>query len=112
MMRCREAAGFTPRVRREVRETHSLVCFVAAGYGVSLVPASVEHLQTTGIVYRPLTDSTETVAMAMITRRDETSPAVEAFVRWVHSHLTRELDRTPAAKILPAATAGDDGPGG
>ena len=35
------AHGFRPRVALEVSETATLVSFVAAGLGVSLVPASV-----------------------------------------------------------------------
>jgi len=69
-----QSAGFTPRAT-EVAETSTLVSFVAAGLGVALVPASVQHLRITGAVYRPLAGS-PTVELAVATRRDETSPAV------------------------------------
>lgn len=70
-----QAAGFTPRAT-DVAETSTLVSFVAAGLGVVLVPASVQHLRITGAVYRPLAGTSPTVELAVATRRGETSPAV------------------------------------
>lgn len=52
---CREA-GFVPRIRSEVRETATLVAFVASGLGVALVPQGVAHLQIPGVTYVPLAD--------------------------------------------------------
>lgn len=54
---CR-AAGFTPRIRAEVRETATLVAFVASGLGVALVPQGVAHLRIPGVEYVPLADET------------------------------------------------------
>ena len=52
---CR-VAGFTPTIRTEVRETATLVAFVASGQGVALVPQGVAHLQIPGVEYVPLAD--------------------------------------------------------
>ena len=71
-----QRAGFTPAVVQEVAETATLVSFVAAGLGVALVPASVQHLRITGATYRPLIGSTVEVELAVVHRRDETSPHV------------------------------------
>ncbi len=38
-----QRAGFSPANLHEVRETSTLVSFVAAGLGVALVPASVQN---------------------------------------------------------------------
>ena len=57
-------------------ETSTLVSFVAAGLGVALVPASVQHLRITGAVYRPLAGASPMVELAVATRQGETSPAV------------------------------------
>jgi DNA-binding transcriptional LysR family regulator len=62
-----QVAGFTPQAT-EVAETSTLVSFVAAGLGVALVPASVQHLRITGSVYRPLAGTTPTVELAVATR--------------------------------------------
>lgn len=67
-------AGFSPPEVEEVRETSTLVSFVAAGLGVALVPASVQHLQITGARYLPLAGMAHEVALAMATRRHDESP--------------------------------------
>lgn len=69
-----QRAGFSPRDTEEVRETSTLVSFVAAGLGVALVPASVQHLQITGARYRPLAGTTHEVELAMATRRHDQAP--------------------------------------
>lgn len=69
-------AGFHPSPVQEVAETSTLVAFVAAGLGVALVPASVQHLQITGATFRPLADVTAQVELAVATRRDDESPVV------------------------------------
>ena len=49
-------AGFAPTIRTEVRETATLVAFVASGLGVALVPRSVAEMGIPGVAYVPLTD--------------------------------------------------------
>lgn len=71
-----EHSGFSPARVHEVGETSTLVSFVAAGLGVALVPASVQHLQITGARYLPLAGDTREVELALATRADEPSPHV------------------------------------
>ena len=71
-----QRAGFVPQVVQEVRETSTLVVFVAAGLGVALVPEPVRHLTITGAVYRPLEGVPSFVELAVATRGDERSPHV------------------------------------
>jgi DNA-binding transcriptional LysR family regulator len=71
-----QRAGFTPHDMLEVSETSTLVSFAAAGLGVALVPASVQHLQITGARYLPLAGTTQEVELAIATRRDDSSPHV------------------------------------
>ena len=47
-------AGFSPRVVQEAPRMLSTLSLVAAGLGVSIVPASMERLKPDGVVYRPL----------------------------------------------------------
>ena len=75
------AHGFEPRAAHEVAETATLVSFVAAGLGVSLVPASVRHMTVHGAIYRPLADDSTRVELAAAWRRDDNRPV-----------LTRALD--------------------
>ena len=50
---CR-AAGFSPRVVQEARKYLSTLSQVAAGIGVTIVPASMRHVQMEGVVYLQL----------------------------------------------------------
>jgi DNA-binding transcriptional LysR family regulator len=71
------AHGFRPRVALEVSETATLVSFVAAGIGVSLVPDSVRHMTVEGAVYRPLAREPAAVELAAAWRRDDDTPVLE-----------------------------------
>jgi DNA-binding transcriptional LysR family regulator len=71
------AHGFLPRVALEVSETATLVSFVAAGLGVSLVPESVRHMTVHGAVYRPLAQEAAGVELAVAWRRADASPVLE-----------------------------------
>jgi DNA-binding transcriptional LysR family regulator len=70
------AHGFHPRVALEVSETATLVSFVAAGLGVSLVPDSVRHMTVEGAVYRPLAREAAEVELAIAWRRDDDAPVL------------------------------------
>jgi DNA-binding transcriptional LysR family regulator len=82
-----EEHGFHPRVQLEVAETATLVAFVAAGIGVSLVPAAVANLTINGAVYRPLADTDITVELALAWRRDNTSSVVTRALELIREHM-------------------------
>jgi DNA-binding transcriptional LysR family regulator len=69
--------GFQPRTALEVAETATLVSFVAAGIGVSLVPASVARMTVVGAVYLPLVGQTEELNLALAWRAADRSPVLE-----------------------------------
>lgn len=64
---CRRA-GFAPRVAQEARSAATLVGLVAAGLGVSLVPASFRGIGGGGVVYRPIRDPGAKSAMWVVVR--------------------------------------------
>jgi DNA-binding transcriptional LysR family regulator len=49
-----QKAGFVPRVVRETAASQTLLCLIAAGAGVGLIPREIEALNIEGVVYRPL----------------------------------------------------------
>lgn len=77
-------AGFTPQPIQGVHETITMVCFVAAGLGVALAPASVRHVHVTRLAYRELEAPPE-VTLAVAWRRDNHSPVLDRFLSVVHS---------------------------
>jgi DNA-binding transcriptional LysR family regulator len=50
-------AGFRPRVVREVLESSTIIGLVAAGVGISIVPADMNCIRFAGVVYRRIIDS-------------------------------------------------------
>ncbi len=93
--------GFHPRVQLEVAETATLVAFVAAGIGVSLVPAAVANLAINGAVYRPLADTDITVELALAWRRDDTSSVVIRALELIREHMATP---TTTAQLAPSKT--------
>lgn len=81
-----ESAGFTPQVAQEVREMQTAVSLIAAGIGISLVPASVQNLRRQGVVYRPLSHPTPPTELVLAYRRDDTSPVLQVFLQTVRNN--------------------------
>jgi len=76
---CR-GAGFRPAVAQEVLELSTAVTLVAAGIGVTLVPASAQALRLPGVVYRPLRPPAPTTRLLALRRADDRSAVVERFL--------------------------------
>jgi len=76
---CRDA-GFTPRIEQEAIQMPTIVSLVAAGMGVALVPASLRHMRRTGVVYRPLAETSPLMEVGLAWREGDEEPAVAAFV--------------------------------
>jgi DNA-binding transcriptional LysR family regulator len=77
---CR-GAGFSPRVGQEAPRIISTLNLVAAGLGVSIVPASLRSLQMDGVVYRRLAEAAHlTAPLILACRRGENSAAVQRFI--------------------------------
>ncbi len=71
--------GAGPRVIQYAPEMLTIIGLVAAGTGVSLVPASVSRLALDGVTYRPVTGAPHSELVA-ITRAGDDSALVRAFV--------------------------------
>jgi DNA-binding transcriptional LysR family regulator len=73
------ATGVSPQVVQYAPEMLTIIGLVAAGIGVSPVPASVAALALPGVEYRPLSGAPDTELLA-VTRADDESALVRAFV--------------------------------
>jgi DNA-binding transcriptional LysR family regulator len=77
-----QRAGFSPRFAQEGGGVQTILALVAAGLGVAMVPASLQHLQRPGVVYRELPAAdTQDVSLALVWRKDDRSPVVESLVK-------------------------------
>jgi len=64
---------------------HTLLYLVGAGYGVSLVPATLEPAKRPEVALVPLRESAATVELAMIWRLDQQSPVLHRFLDTVRA---------------------------
>jgi DNA-binding transcriptional LysR family regulator len=79
-----DRAGFSPQIGQEAPRMLSTLSLVAAGLGVTVVPASMSRLEAEGVVYRALDPSAQlTAPLNLAYRRDEISAAVRRFVALV-----------------------------
>ncbi len=78
------AAGFVPRFGQEALRPTSALNFVAAGHGISIVPAALQRMQLDGVSYRRLTGAPRLKApLNLISRRGDTSAVARQFINLV-----------------------------
>ncbi len=82
-------AGVTPRVAHVALQYPTMLGLVAAGYGVALVPAAVEHLRLPKVSYVPFVDQTATSVLVVASADERAGPLVESAV----GHATSVADR-------------------
>jgi DNA-binding transcriptional LysR family regulator len=75
---CRRA-GFEPHIAQEAVEMASALSLVAAGIGVTLVPASVRTVRRPGVVFRPITPA-PTTELVVVRRAGAPSELVARFL--------------------------------
>jgi DNA-binding transcriptional LysR family regulator len=74
------AAGFNPEIGQEAPRLPSSLSLVAAGLGVSIVPASMRRLDSDGVAYAELDGCPDLVApLLLATRRTDRSAVLRRF---------------------------------
>lgn len=79
------SCGFTPRVLEAAEHVHTLLYLVGAGYGVSLVPATLDPTAHPDVALVPLQEPGATLEFAMTWRGDQMSPVVHGFLDTVRA---------------------------
>jgi DNA-binding transcriptional LysR family regulator len=82
---CAEA-GFAPKVVQEAVQMQTLVGLVAAGFGVSIVPASVRDFRLHGVVYRELQRPAPQSRIALVWNPALTSATRDRFIELASGH--------------------------
>lgn len=77
---CR-AAGFVPRIVQEAPQLATAVNLVAAGIGLTVVPASLGHVHAQEVAYKSVADATLTIEICLASRRGEPAVAVRNFIK-------------------------------
>lgn len=75
-----ESAGFRPKLGQEAPQITSIVPMVAAGFGVSLVPASVSQIRTPGMGFWPIDGDVPHAPISLAYRADHGSAALDRFI--------------------------------
>jgi len=75
-----ERAGFTPRIEQYAPQLAATINLVAASLGVSVVPRSMQGLQSSAAAYIPLRGRPVRAQLSLAHRTGETSPAVLKFI--------------------------------
>lgn len=81
---CRER-HFTPRVAQEARESSTIIGLVAAGLGLSILPAPMECVRVEGVRYLPLSDPDFFTSLTLATREGPRRASVANFVALAES---------------------------
>ncbi len=68
-----QQAGFSPNVVQEAMQMQTIVSLVAGGIGVAIVPISLQNMQRTGVVYKPLAGATLYAEVALAWRKQATA---------------------------------------
>jgi len=93
---CRKA-GFEPTIVAEVEHILTSVNLIAAGVGVSLVPASIQRIFHEGVAFRAASDAQSLVApLTLVHRRGEMRPVVKDFIE-----LSRKVIKADSSKPSP-----------
>ncbi|MFC6066119.1 LysR family transcriptional regulator [Streptomyces ochraceiscleroticus] len=95
-VRACEAAGFNPRVVQEAPDSYTILALVGAGVGVTLTVTSCQHIQQTGLVYRPLAGPPIRLQAALAWRPDNPSAALRTVLAVAEEALPTPEGKTPA----------------
>ncbi|QBD79450.1 LysR family transcriptional regulator [Ktedonosporobacter rubrisoli] len=79
---CR-AAGFSPNIVQEATSEQAVIGLVAAGVGIALVSDCLSGLRMDEVSYRPLIEPATPVEYAVVCKRDNPSPCIQAFLNVV-----------------------------
>ncbi|MDQ3202888.1 MAG: LysR substrate-binding domain-containing protein [Pseudomonadota bacterium] len=105
LYQCCIKAGFIPQIRQQVIEVQTLLSLVQAGFGVALLPASIEQLAPAGLVFRRLTPALPEVPLYATYREDDDSPVLKLFLDTLREQVLEQRSscspRAPAPVTSP-----------
>jgi DNA-binding transcriptional LysR family regulator len=84
-------AGFRPRVVREVLESSTIIGLVAAGVGIAIVPADMNCIQFSGVVYRRIVDPGAYTTLHLAKRAGDRNERLRDLYRVLKQYARRRL---------------------
>lgn len=93
------AAGFSPRIGQVVSHISARLNLIAAGFGVAVVGASLQHIKMDGVAFRRLKGSAQLKApLSIASRRGNSSAVVRQFLK-----LAKQTAKTSHAEARRAS---------
>jgi DNA-binding transcriptional LysR family regulator len=86
-----QQANFSPQILQEAMQMQTIVSLVAAEMGIAIVPKSIENLQRTGVIYKPLQEATTQAAISLVWRKSDRSNTVAKFVELAIASSLKEV---------------------
>ena len=96
-------AGFRPRVVREVLESSTIIGLVAAGVGIAIVPADMNCIRFSGVVYRRITDSGAYTTLHLAQREGDRNEFLRGLYRVLKQYARLRLEQRGQGLGDPAA---------
>jgi DNA-binding transcriptional LysR family regulator len=84
-------AGFRPRVVREVLESSTMIGLVAAGVGIAIVPADMNCIQFSGVVYREIADAGAHTSLFIAKREGDRNEHLLSLCRLLRQYARRRV---------------------
>jgi DNA-binding transcriptional LysR family regulator len=85
-------SGFSPRILYEVRELPTIIGLISGGFGVAVLPGSVQRMMVQNVVYRPVADMEAATAVWAIYRDDASDPMVSAFLEIAQCLASKQIN--------------------
>jgi DNA-binding transcriptional LysR family regulator len=93
-----QQAGFRPTIAQRTVEIQTTLSLVAAGMGVSIVPACVSNIPRKDVVYRRLSGVRARTQLLAAYRAEDTSPVLRSFLKLMWQML--RVDRARAKERI------------
>jgi len=93
-------SGLPPRIIQHAVARENLIGLVAAGFGLTVVPASATGITHSGVVFRPIRDDSATIAVTAAWLPENPNPALRRFLS-----LARDMARVGQSQVPSPGTA-------
>jgi DNA-binding transcriptional LysR family regulator len=87
------AAGFRPRVVKEVLESSTIIGLVAAGVGIAVVPADMNCIRFSEVVYRRITDAGAYTTLHVAQREGDRNEPLRGLYKVLKQHAKEQTRR-------------------
>lgn len=76
---CRDC-GFVPQVTQYAKQMQTVISLVSGGFGVALVPESLQNMHRTGVTYLQVREAAPNIQVGIIFRKNDRNPVINSFL--------------------------------